>query len=133
MKNQSEHLRSENDDLGDVSPEDFRVQLHQVADWIADYREKIGELRIAPNAKPGAIQAALPKEPPENGESFEKIFADIKRLIIPGMVHWGHPEFMGYFGSTSTAPGIEGEMIASALNINAMTWRTSPAATELET
>jgi aromatic-L-amino-acid decarboxylase len=119
--------------LGDVPPDAFRAQLHELADWVADYRENIGKLPVAPNAKPGAIHDALPSEPPEQPESFEDIFNDIKRLIIPGMVHWGHPQFMGYFGSTSTAPGIQGEIIASALNINAMTWRTSPAATELET
>jgi aromatic-L-amino-acid decarboxylase len=130
MKDQLEPLPSE---LGDVPPEVFRKQLHQLADWIADYRENIGKLPVAPNAKPGAISSALPKQGPEEGERFDKILADIKQLIIPGVVHWGHPEFMGYFGSTSTAPGIEGEMIASALNVNAMTWRTCPAATELET
>jgi aromatic-L-amino-acid/L-tryptophan decarboxylase len=130
MKNRPEPLPGE---LGDVPPEVFRKQLHQLADWIADYRENIGKLPVAPNAKPGAISSALPKQGPEEGEPFDKIFSDIKQLIIPGVVHWGHPEFMGYFGSTSTAPGIEGEMIASALNVNAMTWRTCPAATELET
>src|SRR5207237_1589344 len=74
-----------------------------------------------------------PKEPPETGESVEKIFDDVKRIIVPGMVHWSHPEFLAYFGSTSTAPGIEGEIISAAFNVNAMTWKTSPAATELET
>ena len=49
------------------------------------------------------------------------------------MVHWSHPMFLGYFGWTSTAPGILGEIISAPLNVNAMTWRTCPAATELET
>ena len=49
------------------------------------------------------------------------------------MVHWGHPMFLGYFGWTTTAPGILGEIMTAPLNVNAMTWRTSPAATELET
>ena len=133
MKERTESPVQETGDLGDVAPAVFRDQLHQLADWIADYRENIGKLRVAPNAKPGAIQAELPAQPPEIGESFDRIFDDIKRLIIPGMVHWGHPKFMGYFGSTTTAPGIEGEIICAALNVNAMTWRTSPAATELET
>lgn len=41
--------------------------------------------------------------------------------------------FLGYFGWTQTGPGILGEMVTAPLNVNAMTWRTSPAATELET
>src|SRR6266446_1955131 len=119
--------------LGDVPIAEFRRQLHKLADWIADYRETIGDIRVAPNDKPGAIRAALPAQPPEDGESFENILADVDRLILPGMVHWSHPMFLGYFGWTTTAPGILGEIISAPLNVNAMTWRTSPAATELET
>ena len=130
MKDRQAHSR---DDLGDVPAEEFRKQLHEVADWIADFRENIEKLRVAPKAKPGAILAALPKHPPEEGEAFEKILGDIDRVIVPGMVHWGHPMFLGYFGWTATAPGLLGEIITAPLNVNAMTWRTSPAATELET
>jgi aromatic-L-amino-acid decarboxylase len=119
--------------VGDTPPEEFRRQLHVLADWIADYREKIGSIRVAPNDPPGTIQAKLPAEPPENGESFERIMADVDRLIVPGMLHWSHPMFLGYFGWTTTGPGILGEMLSAPLNVNAMTWRTCPAATELET
>src|SRR4030095_5972308 len=86
-----------------------------------------------PNDKPGAILAGLSAEPPTEGEAFEKILGDIDRLIVPGMVHWSHPMFLGYFGWTTTAPAILGEIITAPLNVNAMTWRTCPAATELET
>src|SRR6266481_1046394 len=119
--------------LGDTPPEEFRKQLHELADWIADFRENIESLRVAPDDKPGAIRAQLPEQAPEEGEPFEKILADVDRLIVPGMVHWSHPMFLGYFGWTSTAPGILGEIITAPLNVNAMTWRTCPAATELET
>jgi aromatic-L-amino-acid decarboxylase len=119
--------------LGDTPPEEFRKQLHELADWIADFRENIESLRVAPNEKPGAVRAQLPAQPPENGEPFEKILSDVDRLIVPGMVHWSHPMFLGYFGWTTTAPGILGEIITAPLNVNAMTWRTCPAATELET
>src|SRR5438128_8003727 len=133
MKDGQSNLHTGLTELGDVPPAVFREQLHQLADWIADYRETIGDRSVAPNAKPGAILAALPAEPPEDGESFGKILTDIDRVIVPGLVHWGHPLFMGYFGWTTTAPGILGEIITAPLNVNAMTWRTSPAATELET
>jgi len=118
---------------GDTPPEEFRKQLHELADWIADFRENIESLRVAPNEKPGAVRAQLPAQPPEKGEPFEKILNDVDRLIVPGMVHWSHPMFLGYFGWTTTAPGILGEIITAPLNVNAMTWRTCPAATELET
>src|SRR5207247_5096488 len=133
MKDRQEHLRSELNELGDTPPGIFRKQLHQLADWIADFRQNIGSLRVAPNDRPGAIRAQLPARAPEEGESFEKMLSDVDRLIVSGLVHWSHPMFLGYFGWTTTAPGILGEIISAPLNVNAMTWRTSPAATELET
>src|SRR5712692_6849386 len=119
--------------LGDVPAEEFRKQLHELADWIADYREHIGERRISPNDEPGAILAQLNATAPETAAPLNEIFADMERLIVPGVAHWAHPQFMSYFGCTTTSPGILAEMITGALNVNAMTWRTAPAATELET
>jgi|SRR5579884_547292 len=118
---------------GDTPPEEFRRQLHELADWIADFREHIEELRVAPQNKPGIIRARLPSHAPETGEPFEAVLKDIDRLIVPGMVHWCHPMFLAYFGWTTTAPGILSEILSAPLSVNAMTWRTCPAATELET
>ncbi|MFN2476532.1 MAG: aspartate aminotransferase family protein [Chthoniobacterales bacterium] len=120
-------------ELGDIPHDQFRKHLHEVADWIADYRENIASYRISPDKPAGAIRALLPKTAPEEGELLADIISDIDRVIMPGVMHWAHPDFMGYFGATTTAPGILAEMIAGALNVNAMTWRTSPVATELET
>ena len=120
-------------ELGDVPIAEFRKQLHELADWIADYREKIGERPISRNVQPGEILSQLDRDAPEIGTPLEKIFPDINRVILPGIAHWAHPQFMSYFGCTTTNPGILAEIITGALNVNAMTWRTAPAATELET
>jgi aromatic-L-amino-acid/L-tryptophan decarboxylase len=119
--------------LGDIPVEEFRRQLHQVADWIGDYREKIADRPISINVQPGEILSQLDRDPPENGVSLDKIFKEIDRVIVPGVVHWDHPQFMSYFGCTTTNPGILAEMITGALNVNTMTWRTAPAGVELET
>jgi aromatic-L-amino-acid decarboxylase len=123
----------QDNNLGDVPAKEFRKQLHKLADWIADYREGIEKLPVGPNEPPGAIRAALPAQPPEQAEGFDQILADVDQLIVPGMLNWSHPMFLGYFGWTTTAPGILGEIISAPLSVNAMTWRTCPAATELET
>src|SRR2546430_968266 len=133
MKDRKPHSGGDVGELGDISPELFCEQLHRLVDWIANYRENIGERRISPNDEPGAILAQLDAAAPERGASLEEIFADVERVIVPGVAHWAHPQFMSYFGCTTTSPGILAEMITGALNVNAMTWRTSPAATELET
>ena len=118
---------------GDIWWEEFGAQMRQVADWISNYRQKIDERPIWLNLKPGDVLAQLDREPPETGTSFEKLFAEIDRVIVPGVVHWDHPQFMSYFGCTTTNPGMLAEMITGALNVNTMTWRTAPAGVELET
>jgi aromatic-L-amino-acid decarboxylase len=128
-----EEARGSWPELGDMPADEFRAALHRIADWVADYRQNIEDLKVSPDIAPGEITARLNVSPPDEAVPLENIFQDFQEIIMPGLVHWGHPAFLGYFGSTTTAPGILGEMLAAALNVSAMTWRTSPAATELET
>ena len=119
--------------LGDLAPSEMREALHRMADWIADYREGISARGIVPHVQPGDVRSACSVEMPQRGEAMTQILGDLDTVVLPGIVHWGHPSFLGYFGSTSNGPALLGEMAAAALNVSAMTWKTSPAATELET
>jgi aromatic-L-amino-acid decarboxylase len=92
----------------------------------------VGDLPVLARVEPGEIAAALPEHAPSEGEPLADILADVDRILIPGITHWNHPGFMAYFGISGSPPGILGETVAAALNVNAMLWRTSPAATELE-
>jgi aromatic-L-amino-acid/L-tryptophan decarboxylase len=118
--------------LGDLPEGEFRAALYQTAEWAINYRSSLDERAISGQAKPGEVTARLPSTIPKHAVPIQEILADFDRLILPNLVHWGHPSFLGYFGSTTTAPGIVGEMLAATLNVSAMTWATSPAATELE-
>ncbi|MDH5588887.1 MAG: pyridoxal-dependent decarboxylase [Gemmatimonadota bacterium] len=118
--------------LGDVPPEEFREAARRVSDWMADYLRDVGGLPVLPAVRPGAVKRLLPPSPPVGGESLEALLDDFREIILPGITHWNHPSFFGYFSITGSGPGILGEMIAAALNVNAMVWRSSPAATELE-
>ncbi len=118
--------------LGDMDPEAFRAHGRAVVDWIADYLAEVGELPVLPDMRPGDLVAALPGEAPAGPEPMDAILADFRRLIIPGTTHWNHPGFLAYFGITGSGPGILGEALAAALNVNAMLWRSGPAQTELE-
>ena len=122
----------DHDPLGDLPSDQFREALRQVADWVVDYRTNIDAMPISPAIQPGDVLASLPSAIPVMPIPIETLMAEFERVIVPNLVHWGHPAFLGYFGSTTTAPGILGETMAAALNVSAMTWATSPAATELE-
>jgi aromatic-L-amino-acid decarboxylase len=119
--------------LGDLSPDVLRRELHRMADWVADYRETIESRPIVPAVKPGDVTSGLTASIPDEPEPLADVLRDLDAVVMPGIVHWGHPAFLGYFGSTSNGPALLGEIAAAALNVSAMTWRTSPAATELET
>ena len=116
----------------DMSPAEFRKHGHAVIDWIADYLEKPEKWPVLPDVRPGDVRAGLPQSPPTRGVPMDTILDDFQRLIVPGITHWNHPGFMAYFANSSTAAGVLGETLTAALNVNAMLWRTSPAATELE-
>jgi aromatic-L-amino-acid decarboxylase len=115
-----------------MDPEEFRREAHRLADWIADYLEDPGRYPVLSRVRPGEIRDALPDAAPDEGEPFDAIFRDFERVILPGITHWNHPGFFAYFAITGSAPGILAEFLSAALNVQAMLWRTSPAATELE-
>ena len=117
---------------GDMSPEDFRRFGHQLIDWISDYFEQIEGLPVLSQIEPGELKDQLPASPPEKGEPMQQILADVDRLIVPALTHWSHPSFFAYFATSTSAPGIFGELLAAAFDNKAMLWRTSPASTELE-
>ena len=112
--------------------EDFRRQGHALVAWIADYLEHTERHPVLARVAPGDLRNALPLAPPDHGEPFDAIFADVERLIVPALTHWNHPGFMAYFASSASPPAVLAEFLAAAFNQQAMLWRTSPAATELE-
>jgi aromatic-L-amino-acid decarboxylase len=117
---------------GDIPTPEFRAALHRAADLIADYVEGVERYPVLPKLMPGELRESLLESPPEAPESLERILDDYRRLIEPNVTHWNHPGFLAYFAITGSAPGIVGEALAAGLNVNAMLWRTGPAATELE-
>jgi aromatic-L-amino-acid decarboxylase len=115
-----------------MDPSEFRRHGHVLVEWIADYLAGSDRYPVLPHVAPGDVRGALPAAAPERGEPFEAIVADFERILVPALTHWNHPGFFGYFAITASAPGVLAEFLSAALNQQAMLWRTSPAATELE-
>jgi aromatic-L-amino-acid/L-tryptophan decarboxylase len=119
-------------DLGDLRGDELRAALRAAADLVADYLEGVADLPVLPPVRPGDLEARLDGPPPEDPEPIAAILEDARRLVVPNVTHWQHPGFLAYFPSSASAAGIVGELLMSALVSNAMLWRTSPVATELE-
>ncbi|HXT08164.1 MAG TPA: pyridoxal-dependent decarboxylase [Roseiarcus sp.] len=115
-----------------MTPEDFRRLGHELIDRIADYRAGIGERPAMSQVKPGAIRAALPPAAPEAPEPFEAVFSDLDQLILPGLSHFNHPGFFGYFPSNGELSSVLGDYLSTGLGALGLSWQSAPALTELE-
>jgi len=111
---------------------DFRADAAAASEWVARYLEGVRDLPVLSQVEPGQIKAALPDAPPDRPEPFTAVLRDLDEILLPGITHWNHPRFFAYFAISGSEPGILAELLTAALNVNAMLWRTSPAATELE-
>ena len=111
---------------------DFRADAEAALEWAARYLEGVRERPVLAQVAPGDVRRALPADPPDRGEPFAAVLRDLDEVLLPGITHWNHPRFFAYFGITGSEPGILAELAIATLNVNAMLWRTSPAATELE-
>ena len=111
---------------------DFREDGHAAVEWAARYLDRVGGLPVLARVQPGELSAKLPAAPPEHGEPFANVLRDLDDLIVPALTNWQHPRFFAYFAITASEPGILAEMLAAAMQQNAIVWRASPASTELE-
>lgn len=116
----------------DMPSEEFKKYGYQLIDWVADYLDSIEKHPVLAQIKPGEVKSQLPKTAPVDRESFDDMINDLNKIIMPGVTHWNHPNFMAYFNSTSSGPGILGELLSAAFNSNGMVWKSNPSGTELE-
>lgn len=116
-----------------MKPDEFRRAAHEAVDWVADYLERIESFPVLSTVEPGSVRAMLPAHPPEAGEPWDEILADLDRIVLPGITHWQSPNFFAYFPGNSSGPSVIGDLVSSGLGVQGMLWLTSPACTEVET
>ena len=115
-----------------MTPDEFRAYGHQVVDFIADYRDRLAERPVMATTAPGEIKAQFPVTPPDAPESFDAILRDLDAIILPGLTHWQHPQFFGYFPCNGTLASVLGDYLSTGLGVLGLAWQSSPALTELE-
>ncbi len=115
-----------------MTPEEFRRLGHQVVDWIADYRATVGERLVRARTTPGEVAARLPSAPPVAGERLDAVLRDMDEIILPGISHWQHPAFFGYFPANASLASVLGDFLSTGLGVIGLSWQSSPALSELE-
>ncbi len=115
-----------------MTPDEFRAHGHRLIDLIADYRETLAAQPVMAPTEPGAVRALLPAEPPQAGEPFGQVIEDLQRVVMPGLSHWQHPRFFGYFPANALLSGVLGDLASTGFGVLGLSWQSSPALTELE-
>lgn len=115
----------------DITPAEMRELSSRVTQLVTEYFSEVSNLPVFPETRGGETIAKLGTTLPLAGEPLEQLLEDC-RTIIANSRHNGHPRFFGYVASPATPPGAFADLIASALNANQTSWRSGPAATEIE-
>jgi aromatic-L-amino-acid decarboxylase len=115
-----------------MTPEEFRRFGHRLIDWIADYRRDIAEHPVQARTAPGEIKKQFPSAAPERPEDFAEVFRDVEQILLPGLSHWQHPHFYGYFPANASLASVLGDYLSTGLGVLGLSWQASPALTELE-
>ncbi|XP_067999817.1 histidine decarboxylase isoform X4 [Melanerpes formicivorus] len=115
-----------------MEPDEYRRRGKEMVDYICQYLSNVRERRVTPDVQPGYMRAQLPDSAPMDPESWDNIFGDIEKIIMPGVVHWQSPHMHAYFPALTSWPSLLGDMLADAINCLGFTWASSPACTELE-
>ncbi|XP_077374487.1 histidine decarboxylase [Festucalex cinctus] len=115
-----------------MQAEDYNRRGKELVDYITKYLGSIRERRVIPDVKPGYMRELMPDTAPTEPEDWQKIFDDIEKVIMPGVVHWQSPHMHAYYPSLTSWPSMLGDMLADAINCVGFTWASSPACTELE-
>ncbi len=95
-----------------MTPEEFRRFGHQLVDWLADYHAGIGDRPVMSSVRPGDIKKLLPSDPPQEPEPMAAVLADLDRVVLPGLSHWQHPRFFGYFPGNALLAGMLGDFVS---------------------
>jgi aromatic-L-amino-acid decarboxylase len=115
-----------------MDPASFRRRGHELIDWIADYREHVGERPVMSQVAPGAVKARLPVAPPEAPEPFDAVMKDLDDVVMPGLSHWSHPQWFGYFPCNGDLSSVLGDFASTGLGVLGLAWQSSPALSEIE-
>ena len=116
----------------DMSAEEFQSCGYALIEWISRYLADPTQFPVSAQYEQGELLRQLPSTGPVEGTAMKALLEDFERLILPGITHWNHPGFFAYFSRAASGPGVLGELLTAALDVNAMLWKSCPAATELE-
>ena len=116
-----------------MTPDEFREYGHKLIDWIADYR---ADDRRAPGdgRRPSRaqVEGRTAGRTARRTRTVRRGPRDLDSILVPGLTHWQHPRFFGYFPANAPLASVLGDLLSTGLGVLGLNWQASPALTELE-
>jgi len=101
-------------------------------DWVADYYDSLRDRPLVRPSTSAELRARLAEPVPQEPCAFDCLMRTMDEIVAGFSRHNAHPRFFGYVSSPGAPVATVATMIAAAMNINLTSWRSAPAAAELE-
>ncbi len=114
------------------TPEEFRELALAAIEIVTQYYRELPNMPIMPVTTARELRGMFSEPLPQDAGTCSEVLRTIQDVVFPLCRHNGHSRFFGYITSPGSAAAAIGDLLTAALNANVTSWRSSPAATELE-
>jgi len=114
-----------------VRPERQRLESF-LADLLAERCNRLGHGSVTPTFDLGAFRSELARFDFSKPQPLEELLSWTVAQMAHGIVQTTHPRYFGLFNPAPTFPAECADRIAGAFNPQLASWKTSPAAVEIE-
>jgi glutamate/tyrosine decarboxylase-like PLP-dependent enzyme len=116
----------------DFDSREFRLTGQRAVELLDEYYQGLASSSVSRATTSEAVRQSLREPLPEAGKETDLLLETFRDRILPALRHNGHPRFFGYVASPGTPLTCIAEFLASSVNSNVTSWRSAPAAAELE-
>ncbi|KAL3873116.1 hypothetical protein ACJMK2_036272, partial [Sinanodonta woodiana] len=105
-----------------MNAEEFRRRGREMVDYVASYLENVRTYQPYPDVQPGYLRHMIPDCAPESPDSWDDLFKDIERVIMPGVTHWHNPHFHAYYPTANSFPAMLADILSNGVGCLGFTW-----------
>src|SRR5205809_7536880 len=99
---------------------------------VAKLEAEIAGGPVVPSVTPPEIRRHLARYDFATPLPLDDVAADVEEMLRTWQVHVTHPRYFGLFNPSVTPAAVVGDTLTAMYNPQLATWRTSPAANEIE-
>ena len=119
------------DPLG-LDPETMRRLGYRTVDLLVDRWAGLGDEPVVRRGTPAELARRLRGPAPAGPQRFEDLLEQLFTDVLPFISRNDHPGYLAYVPGCGTWPGVLGDLIASACNLDASSWVQAAGPSQVE-